>query len=377
MNNEIALSVICITYNQSKYIRDAIDSMLSQITTFSYEIIIHDDASTDGTREIIKEYYDNNREKIVAIIEDENQYSQNIDFITNLYKNVARGKYIALCEGDDFWLDEKKLQIQFEAMETHPECDMCACWGCTVTEDGKNEISQIRPQKRNGFLNTEEVILGGGQYLVTAGLFFRKNLYDVKMDFEKVMSLDYVQQIRGSLRGGIYYIDRKMAAYRRNASGSWSLRVLKQKDNLKKQWEKEKEMLNVLDKETDGKYHDTISLRLKSYTTFVEQLSQHKDEIIDALSSLKGSRYVWGMGRRGEEFEEFCYNEGIHIDGFCDLANEHVGETTIYGNKVFDSNDVQNLADNILASNEFAYNDIKKSEFKGNVVNLQRFMPYG
>ncbi len=372
----VEVSIYCITFNHKEYLANALESMLRQKTDFEFEIVVHDDASTDGTVEILREYEKKYPGKVIAIYEEKNQYSQGIDFSYKLFERMT-GKYVAFCEGDDFWIDDRKLQKQFDAMEAHLECDMCACLGVTVTEDGENEISLIRPRESNGILSTEDVILGGGQYLVTAGLFFRKNMYNHMLPFEKVISLDYAQQIKGSLRGGIWYIDEKMAAYRRNAKGSWSMRILKQKENLKKQWEKERELLRVLDTDTGGKYHAVIEERLKSYTTFVEQLCERKDEVLKELASMKGSVYLWGMGRRGEEFEEFCTIECIQLDGICDLANEHVGETTVHGNKVISSTEVLNKADNILASNDFAYNDLKNGKFCGRLINLQQYMPYG
>lgn len=154
------VSIICNTYNQETYLGQALESMLAQKTSFGYEIIIHDDVSTDGTTDLIKRYVAAYPGKIKAIYEQENQYSKGADFITPMIKNIAKGKYISICEGDDFWIDENKLQIQRDALEDHLECDMCACWGCTVTEDGKREISQIRPRTGNGILPTEKVILG-------------------------------------------------------------------------------------------------------------------------------------------------------------------------------------------------------------------------
>jgi len=377
VENNCKVSVICITYNQIKYLPAAIESMLSQKTNFDYEIIIHDDVSTDGTREYIKALADKYPERIRTVLEEENQYSKGTDFFEYMIQNMARGQYIAACEGDDFWIDNNKLQIQYDAMEEHPECDMCSCWGCTVTEDGSEEVSPIRPIVHDGILPVEDVILGGGQYLVTASLFFRKSMYDNMLPFEKVIPLDYAQQIKGALRGGIYYIDRKMAVYRRYAQGSWTNDVLKSKERLRVQWDKEKHLLCALDDDTNGKYHEVIQKRLLAYTTFYEQLDSRKKDIFDMFKLLKGTIYLWGMGRRGEGFEEFCHEEGLSIDGVCDVVNEHVGEVTAYGNKVLDNKDVLKKADNILASNRYAYEDLKNSSYCGTVVDLQEFMPLG
>ncbi len=368
------VTVLCVTYNQVSYLRKALDSILSQETNFGYEVIVHDDVSNDGTLEIIKEYERKYPGVIRLIIETENQYSKGIDFIAPIIRNYACGKYIALCEGDDFWIDNKKLQIQRDAMLENPNCDMCACWGCTVTEDGKNEVSQIRPINHDGILSTEEVILGGGQYLVSAGLFFKKSMYD---DLYGMDSLDYSLQIRGSIKGGIYYIDRKMAVYRRYSKGSWTNAVLKKSDVLEKQWEKEKYLLSTFDRYTDYSFHDVIEERLKSYTTFDSQLETFTDEIHDILSQSVHPIIIWGMGRRGVSLERYLKNNSFQIDGICDAINEHIGEKTPLGTPIVSTNMALTNGKTILASNNYAYEYIIGEKPIGKVIACQKYMPYG
>lgn len=371
------VSIICITYNQGKYIGEALESMLMQEASFDYEIIVHDDHSTDQTREILQEYASIHSEKIRVLYEKENQYSKNVDFFAPIVKNLAKGKYIAVCEGDDFWLDKRKIQIQYEALEEYPECDMCACWGCTTTEDGKKEISQIRPLTKDGILWPAEVILGGGQYLVTAGLFFRRSMYEKMMPFERVVPLDYAQQIKGALRGGIYYIDKKMAAYRRYADGSWTNHVLKNEEKLGLQWEKEIELLKTLDRDTSRKYHEAICKRLAMYVTFEAQLACRRKDILPLLERLGGNFYIWGMGRRGRSLEKFLHGENVPIAGVCDLVNCHVGQKTLYGNRIFHTDDVLQQGGTILVSTRYAYEDLRKMNFPGRMVDFQQYMPLG
>lgn len=117
------VSVVCATYNHENYIEQAIKSFLSQKTSFPFEIIIHDDASTDGTQDIIKKYQKKYPELIHPIFQTENQYSKG-NFKPLFYAaGYARGQYIALCEGDDFWIDNEKLQIQIDCMLENPDVD--------------------------------------------------------------------------------------------------------------------------------------------------------------------------------------------------------------------------------------------------------------
>lgn len=115
------VSICCITYNQEKYIRDAIEGFLIQKTTFPVEIIIHDDASTDKTTQIIKEYADKHSDLIIPVYQTVNQYSQGIKPLPNFVFPRARGKYIAICEGDDYWIDPYKLQKQVDFLEENEE----------------------------------------------------------------------------------------------------------------------------------------------------------------------------------------------------------------------------------------------------------------
>lgn len=120
------LSISCITYNHEKYIKDCLEGFLKQNTDFETEILIHDDASTDNTQSIIKKYQNDYPEIIKPILQTENQYSigqRGISIKFNVPR--AQGKYIALCEGDDYWTDPLKLQKQVDFLEAHPECAFC------------------------------------------------------------------------------------------------------------------------------------------------------------------------------------------------------------------------------------------------------------
>ncbi len=122
MNDKIPLvSISCITFNHENYIRDAIESFLMQKTTFLFEILIHDDASTDGTTAIIKEYELKFPDLIKPVYQTENQYSKGVKISQTYNWPRARGKYIALCEGDDYWTDPLKLQKQVDFLEENNE----------------------------------------------------------------------------------------------------------------------------------------------------------------------------------------------------------------------------------------------------------------
>ncbi len=142
------VSICCITYNHAPFIRKALDGFLMQEPPTGvskdeswYEILIHDDASTDGTDEIIKEYAAKYPDRIFPLYEEENQYKKvgtvGIDFFNY---NRAKGRYIAYCEGDDYWTDPQKLQKQVDFMENHSEYSICT-HGCGIYEVQTEQMS--------------------------------------------------------------------------------------------------------------------------------------------------------------------------------------------------------------------------------------------
>ena len=134
--DNIKVSVICLTYNHQKYIRQCLESLVNQETDFNYEIIVHDDASTDNTADIVREFEKQYPEKMITIYQTENQYSKNVKITRNYIFPIVRGKYIAYCEGDDFWTDNHKLQIQFDAMEKNNKLRFCVHRVLTCDESG-------------------------------------------------------------------------------------------------------------------------------------------------------------------------------------------------------------------------------------------------
>jgi len=258
------VSIICNTYNHEKYIKDALDGFIMQKTSFGFEVLIHDDASTDMTAKIIREYEKNHPQIIKPIFQTENQYSKSIPISLTFNYPRIKGKYIAICEGDDYWTDKYKLQKQFDAMELHPEIDMCAHAANVVDSDTKKIINKIAPSDSDTVFKPENVILGGGSFVSTNSLFFRKSLINTLPEFRKVLMLDYTLQIHGSLRGGMLYLKDNMSNYRSLSTNSWTRTMNLNPEKYYKHIEKEIKMLETLDLETNYMYTDTIYKKLKN-----------------------------------------------------------------------------------------------------------------
>lgn len=138
------VSVCCITYNHQKYIRVCLDGILSQETDFDYEIVIHDDASTDNTLAIIKEYQQQYPDLIKVIAQKENVYSKNLNPISFALPH-CKGNYIALCAGDDYWCDKEKLRTQKNFLEQNQDYSIVLSWSHLL----KNQTLQERTLERD------------------------------------------------------------------------------------------------------------------------------------------------------------------------------------------------------------------------------------
>ena len=224
-NDRIIVSINCLTYNHAKYIRQCLDGFVMQQTDFRYEAIVHDDASTDGTTEIVREYADRYPDIIVPIFESENQYSKGIPGkLTRLLEDRSRGEYIAICEGDDYWTDPLKLQKQVEHMERHPECTMSCNRTKMYSVLRKKYIGENYCYNKDRTVAVEDVVKRGGLFVSTCSVVYRKEIkgpdypdYCIQCHIG-----DYPLQIMAAMKGTIYYFNDVMSVYRVENSASWA-----------------------------------------------------------------------------------------------------------------------------------------------------------
>lgn len=220
------VSVVIITYNQDKYIKEAIDSVLSQKTSFEFEVLIGDDGSTDGTSEILRSYSKVNGLKVFTRDREDWDRSKYIHSARrNLIKTIfaASGKYVALLEGDDYWIDDLKLQKQVDFLESHPNCVSCHHWQRYGVYDMDTYSEITAPINDQGYLpekiSTVKNIFSNTMRVKTRTHMFRNVLSSLPDWFYKVGFGDVPLSMVLGKHGDFGFLDEEMAVYRQTKSG--------------------------------------------------------------------------------------------------------------------------------------------------------------
>lgn len=225
MDGNVEVSILCITYNHKDFIEKTLEGFLMQKTNFDYEIIIHDDASTDGTREILLKYKEQYPDKIKLMLEEENQYSKGKKFLSAIMFSEAQGKYIAICEGDDEWIYEWKLQRQYDLLETDSKISLCV--HNAIKRDCKNNVdSTLIMGIQEGYLCDEDIYLSRHGHLPTASYFLRKSSVDdyPKFCYDAPVEDETIRYHCG-YKGQVYYMDEMWSIWNYMHEGSWNSRV--------------------------------------------------------------------------------------------------------------------------------------------------------
>ena len=222
------VSVQCITFNHVAYIAQALDSFLTQRTNFPFEIIVHDDVSVDGTVDVIREYERRFPQIVKPIYEKENQYSKKDGSLEKIINSACKGRYIAFCEGDDYWTDNGKLQKQFDFLESHPDYAACAHNTFVIEVEGKKKNHLMYPLK-DVVLTIENL---KDRYHASS-LMFRHSFSCWPTFMNKSLAPGDVK-LAAYLKynGAVFRFGDVMSAYRHGTPGSWTKTQLKSKDDF-------------------------------------------------------------------------------------------------------------------------------------------------
>ncbi len=224
---EILVSIQCITFNHKDYLRHALDSFLRQKADFAFEIIVHDDASTDGTTDIVREYAALYPDIIIPMYEEENQWKKTgMKPVFAKMTNISRGKYIAYCEGDDFWQDDYKLQKQVEALESHPDASMCYTGFQTVDNSGVPYCSERYEQwNKKGHSGELFFDLLDHNIVLTPTTIFRRNVFESSIYKDTPLRLDYFAFLSAAAIGHLIYLPDRTACYRSTPTGAMATQL--------------------------------------------------------------------------------------------------------------------------------------------------------
>ncbi len=212
------VSILMITFNQEKFITQAIESALMQRVNFKYEIVIGEDCSTDRTRDIILEYQRKNRDRVKLLLQNKN---------VGMHKNfvdtycACRGKYIALLEGDDYWTDPHKLQKQLDFLEKNPDFAICF-HNMRITCENEPKFNRVSNSKQKEITTIRD--LATDNYIYTASCVFRNNLHEIPDWFYQCPVGDYPLHLLNAQYGKIKFIDKVMGVYRVHEGGIWENR---------------------------------------------------------------------------------------------------------------------------------------------------------
>lgn len=303
MQEDIMVSVYLITYNHEIYIRQALDSILSQKTDFAYEVIVHDDASTDGTTEIVQEYARKYPEIIVPVIQKENQYSKKIDIYKTFIMHKIRGKYIAGLEGDDYWCDENKLQKQVDFLENHSEYSACV-HNSTIFDCRTNSTKLMNVYTDNRDIQLQDILENGNHSFHLSSILYRSKLddsYPEFMEIPKGLFGDLSLRLFLICSGKIRYFAKPMSVYRYFSVGSWTSNT-QDVERRKKIYQAVIELYKAVN-EFQGKEHDDI------FQKYIKKYQFLYYEVANEFSKLISEEYK-------EQFKERSFCNRLFIR-FC------------------------------------------------------------
>ena len=227
MNELPLVSICCATYNHASFIHQCLDGIINQKTNFPIEVLINDDASTDGTADIIKEYEQKYPEIIKPVYQTENQHSKKLPISRVYIFPRIKGKYMAICEGDDYWTDENKLQKQVDFLENNSDYSICFhSYHKYYEEDKRLEKKNPDWVNKNSYTIKD---LASGNLIGNLSVMYRynKEVFEDLNNFPILGMGDYILHMLFAKHGSIMELPEVMAVYRIHKNGIWSMKNVK------------------------------------------------------------------------------------------------------------------------------------------------------
>ncbi|TWU47533.1 putative glycosyltransferase EpsE [Rubripirellula tenax] len=214
------VSICCATFNHVEYIEDALRGFLAQVTTFPYEIVIRDDASTDGTAGIVENYVQRYPRIIRSVCNSENRFCKG-ERASHVWPSIARGDYFAFCEGDDFWIIPDKLQKQVDLLERHPDAVLVGAefYWCRQDDDGLHLL------RKGGETDDKTELVFHNQYFHTATIVVRANVFRKMVEEHLAGHTEYHDKLMLAiliLSGPFAALSEVASVYRMTGRGTWT-----------------------------------------------------------------------------------------------------------------------------------------------------------
>lgn len=269
------ISVYCLVFNHEKYLYDALNGIVRQKTSFAYEVIVHDDASTDNSRKIIESFARNYPEIIKPVYQQENQHSKGVNIFMTYILPEIKGEYVAVCEGDDYWTSSYKLQKQADFLDQHPE--YTACVHNTIVKDMRtNKEKEMYAHKKDEDILFADAVQSGGSSFHTSSLMYRVKYAKNRPEFFKKAKGfgDYPLAILLTLSGRVWFFNETMSVYRKGTELSWTKHHNQDMHKNALVHENIAEMLMEVNKYTEFKYDKMLQqliLKNKYYFLLCEE----------------------------------------------------------------------------------------------------------
>lgn len=289
------VSVLCNTYNHEKYIATAIDGFLNQKTEFDFEICIHDDSSTDNTPKIIEKYRLKYPKQIKVIYQTTNQYSLGKS-VTLINLTQATGDLIALCEGDDFWIDNNKLQREYSEFQKNINL-MLVLHSFKVVNIHFPFIYRKKVFSYNQkMIEMEDILKTFNPLFHLSTMMIKRECLVLDDFFVLEKALDVNLPILAKIKGEVCYLPQIMSVYRSGVSGSWTRRIALVRQNVIQRYAKKRKYYENLNHYLDYKYDRIINRQIHHIDLLIFIRTKEKNlgklnELLRTYSSMSKIRY--------------------------------------------------------------------------------------